>query len=1123
MSIFSQPCVRRGVSSRRPRIAKSHVDRNQLALVLVAGLLASGSANAQINFQNTTNSAIGTFLTETWGASVGDYNGDFWPDIFVGNHRQRPTLYRNNGDGTFTDVILQVDRTQVMLNNRFIDHHGAAWADFDADGDDDLQASTNGAADGYLGVSDGTFLFDEAASRGTEDDDSGWSVSWFDVNKDNSIDLGRWSFDNSDILNQSASNTFSSGPAIGCMNTNYGQIADVTNDGNTDLICGPDGTFPRAIYDYSSGTLQSVSTSNGIVIGNNLDTVIADFDGDLENEILSVRGALFPNQAASVSSNRAEAFMDAALAQGNATYNFSASSAVTFTVYGRNVNGVATTVSPGTTITLNAGGINNDGRIDVSSSGNQWTVTTRSTVYAAVYIVMTSSGVISNVQVDANSLRAVDFPILPRYLNRSGSSNWQNASAAAGFNLAELCSGVVAADFDNDMDLDVYMSCRGSVENIPNRMYRNNGNGTFTRIGGFGAEGPLGVGLQAAVGSAENAVTLDYDNNGYIDLFVTNGLQEQPLRVGGPHTIFRNLGSGNNWIQMKLVGQGDNAPAVGARVVASAGGTDQVREQNGGYHRWSQNDQRIHFGLANNSTVDLTIDWPSGATETYTGVQANAHYVVTEGVGVTPITPGAVGGFPAPTSSDVCGAPVYLTDLDFGAFIYQTNCGSSSWQVRVTGGQVGSTFNGRIVAGNGGSISSLSGVNLESNDTLTGTSSLVDFSLATGAGGLDGFNVNLVGDVCFVIDSPSNARTMVGSVHLPVPSTGWNPVTRQACVPGGGGGVATLSIADTSVNEGAGPAQFIVTRSGNTSSTVSFVVATQASGTATPGSDFYGRGQSYTLGSGQTSANFDVTIVDDGTTESTETFGARILSPSGATITDGNATASIIDNDSGGGGATLSIADTAVDEDAGPASFTVTRSGDTSTTVSFVVATVANGSATPGSDFYGRSQSYTLGAGQTTATFDVIVVDDAATESTEDFGARIISPSGASVTDGNATATISDDDSGGGGAPSLSIADVTVNESSGVATMTVTLSQAASSNVTVRASTAAETALGGQDYYGFTRTLTIAAGSISATTDVTILNDTTSESTETFVVRLYSPTGATISDSTGRVTISDDD
>ena len=51
------------------------------------------------------------------------------------------------------------------------------------------------------------------------------------------------------------------------------------------------------------------------------------------------------------------------------------------------------------------------------------------------------------------------------------------------------------------------------------------------------------------------------------------------------------------FLQLDLVGTTSNRDAVGAKVYVTAGGVTQYREQNGGYHRWSQNFMRLHFGL----------------------------------------------------------------------------------------------------------------------------------------------------------------------------------------------------------------------------------------------------------------------------------------------------------------------------------------------------------------------------------------------------------------------------------------------------------------------------------------------------------------------------------------------
>ena len=70
----------------------------------------------------------------------------------------------------------------------------------------------------------------------------------------------------------------------------------------------------------------------------------------------------------------------------------------------------------------------------------------------------------------------------------------------------------------------------------------------------------------------------------------------------------------------------------------------QLRDQNGGYHRWSQNHMRIHFGLADNTLVDLRVEWPSGQIDLHDSVAVDRLYRITEGGGISVIggvTPGS--------------------------------------------------------------------------------------------------------------------------------------------------------------------------------------------------------------------------------------------------------------------------------------------------------------------------------------------------------------------------------------------------------------------------------------------------------------------------------------------------
>jgi hypothetical protein len=143
----------------------------------------------------------------------------------------------------------------------------------------------------------------------------------------------------------------------------------------------------------------------------------------------------------------------------------------------------------------------------------------------------------------------------------------------------------------------------------------------------------LAVGQQAGVG--ETVVSADYDLDGRLDFLVANGMNMRPQgRNNGPYQLFRNTSPVRNWIELDLVGTASNRDAIGARVYATAGGVTQLREQNEGYHRWSQNQRRLHFGLAGNTKVNLTVKWPSGQTDTYNDVDAGHIYVATESTGI---------------------------------------------------------------------------------------------------------------------------------------------------------------------------------------------------------------------------------------------------------------------------------------------------------------------------------------------------------------------------------------------------------------------------------------------------------------------------------------------------------
>lgn len=119
---------------------------------------------------------------------MGDYDNDGWPDLFVTTVLATPILFRNQGDGTFTDV------SAAAGLQRFGSTNGAAWLDVDNDADLDLFVDTVGDDRYYLYLNDGKGHFKEdAIARGVAMDDgivkAGTSISIGDYDRDGWLDM----------------------------------------------------------------------------------------------------------------------------------------------------------------------------------------------------------------------------------------------------------------------------------------------------------------------------------------------------------------------------------------------------------------------------------------------------------------------------------------------------------------------------------------------------------------------------------------------------------------------------------------------------------------------------------------------------------------------------------------------------------------------------------------------------------------------------------------------------------------------------------------------------------------------------------------------------------------------
>ena len=149
------------------------------------------SAFGAMKFEDVSQRAGVIKRTPTAASSWGDFNNDGWPDLWVSNHFSRPpSLYLNRQDGTFIDIA-----DKVLSGGATADFHGAAWADFDNDGDQDLIVLTGaggglGRVPNYLFVNEDGQLINKAKDLGLDYPlGQGRTPLWIDANQDGKLDV----------------------------------------------------------------------------------------------------------------------------------------------------------------------------------------------------------------------------------------------------------------------------------------------------------------------------------------------------------------------------------------------------------------------------------------------------------------------------------------------------------------------------------------------------------------------------------------------------------------------------------------------------------------------------------------------------------------------------------------------------------------------------------------------------------------------------------------------------------------------------------------------------------------------------------------------------------------------
>lgn len=224
------------------------------------------------------------------------------------------------------------------------------------------------------------------------------------------------------------------------------------------------------------------------------------------------------------------------------------------------------------------------------------------------------------------------------YLNQK--SRLYLNSGPPGYDLLPIDTGIVSndpansvgscwGDFDNDGDLDLFVANDGTLSGF---LYLNSGlpNYAFTKVTTGTIANNTGNSFGAACG--------DYDNDGQLDIYVANRLNQQNF-------LFRNItGNNNKWITVKCAGVTSNKAAVGTKVRIKAVINGQpiwqmqeVTPQTG----YNSQNLWLHFGLGNASIIDsIKVEWINGLTHYFTNVQANNNITISETgniIGISPI------------------------------------------------------------------------------------------------------------------------------------------------------------------------------------------------------------------------------------------------------------------------------------------------------------------------------------------------------------------------------------------------------------------------------------------------------------------------------------------------------
>ncbi len=446
----------------------------------------NSNGSGQVSFTKITAGAIVNDHGNFFGSSWGDYDNDSDLDLFVANaFGENNFLYRNNGNGSFTRI-----REGAIVTDGG-NSSGCAWGDYDNDGDLDLFVANDLGQNNFLYQNNGNGTFTKITSGAiVNDGGNSRGGSWGDYDNDGDLDLFVANFDgqNNFLYQNNGNGSFTritDGAIVNDGGNSYGSSwGDYDNDGDLDLFVA--NYNQNSFFYQSNGNGSFTKITEGAIVndgGFSSGSSWGDYDNDGDLDLFVANG---------LGSN--------SLYQNNGNSNH--------WINIRLVGAVSNTAAIGAKVKIKAtiGGKSvwqmqeisgQTGGASQNSLNAEFGLGT-ATMIDSIRVQWPSGLVQDTTNVVVNQfLTITEIPftrITSGAIVNDGGDSW----------------GSSWGDYDNDNDLDLFVANAGDN----NSLYQNNGNGSFTKI------------TQGAIvndgGYSNGSSWGDYDNDGDLDLFVTN-------------------------------------------------------------------------------------------------------------------------------------------------------------------------------------------------------------------------------------------------------------------------------------------------------------------------------------------------------------------------------------------------------------------------------------------------------------------------------------------------------------------------------------------------------------------------------------------------------------------------